>query len=50
MTFKDRMTFILEYPLTWGRQKEIDGFEKQNAQRDNPISVLQNMAGLKKCA
>lgn len=50
MTFKVRMTFILEYPLTWGRWREIDGFEKQNACRDNPFSVLQNMAGLKKCA
>lgn len=29
---------------------EIDGFEKQTAHRDNPFSVLQNMAGLKKCA
>jgi len=47
MIFKARMTFILEYPPTWGRWREIDGFEKQNAYRDNPFSVLQNTAGLK---
>lgn len=39
----------MEYPLTWGRWRER-GFEKQNAYRDNPFSVLQSMAGLKKCA